>query len=63
VVTRTAIKVRLTWRAGEDLIGHAHRNNQPRTLCDRSVVLERLAWPAQRRCLICEQRAEEVATA
>ncbi len=53
----------LLWRAGMDRISHAFRHREARTLCDRLVVLERLAWPAGNVCPVCQERSiAEVAT-
>ena len=52
---------RLTWRAGSDRVAHAHRSRYSRTLCGSPIVLERLAWPAFRRCRACESLAADLA--
>lgn len=48
-----------TWRAGDDRIAHAHERHALRTLCGERIVLERLEWPAHRRCMGCEQLVRE----
>lgn len=48
---------RLQWLAGPDGTAHASGRGWD-TLCGRRAVLERLAWPALRRCRVCEERAK-----
>ena len=51
---------RLQWLAGPNLIGHAtDPADRWRTLCGLRQVIERLAYPVQRPCRVCEARAAE----
>lgn len=48
--------VRFTWRAGPDGTAHAQwatSRHVERTACQSPPVLERLAWPAVRKCEPC----------
>ena len=51
---------KVSWRAGNDRISHAHRSYELRTVCGMEIVLERLAWPAFRKCLACRAALEPV---
>jgi hypothetical protein len=52
------------WLAGRNQIAHAtDPADRWRTLCGATQVLERMAWPAERRCLVCELRAGVLAKA
>ena len=55
----TAATSRVTWRAGADKVAHAHLPRQQRTLCGERVVIERLAWPTFRHCMVCAALADE----
>lgn len=48
----------LTWVAGKDGTAHATAGHELRTLCGVRPLPDRYAWPAQRRCSTCVERAE-----
>lgn len=49
----TATAPRVTWRAGRDRVAHAHSPRATRTICGERVVVETLAWPKLRDCMVC----------
>lgn len=51
---------RIVWRAGADRVAHAHRPGALRTVCSTEIVLERLAWPAFRHCMVCTAALEQI---
>lgn len=60
-MTPTVKQPPVIWRADATQIGHAFRHRDTRTLCDRPVTPERLAWPVSNVCPVCRERAEAVA--
>jgi hypothetical protein len=49
------------WLAGSNRIAHATNPLDPwRALCGATQVLERMAYPAERRCRMCQLRAGEL---
>jgi hypothetical protein len=50
----------VTWRAGNDKVAHAHLPRALRTVCGMEIVLERLAWPAFRKCMACRAALEQI---
>lgn len=47
----------ILWIAGADRIAHAYVHRNPRTLCNRPVPPQRLAWPAGNVCPVCHDAA------
>jgi hypothetical protein len=58
----TAAEPKVTWRAGNDRIAHAHiaRPKPEHTACGSEIVQERLAWPHFRKCMVCLAALEPV---
>jgi hypothetical protein len=50
--------IRLLWSAGPDGIGHVRIGNSLRTGCGRVPVEERMGWPQDSRCVVCNAAAE-----
>lgn len=53
----------IRWRAAADLVAHAFRRGDLRTLCDRPITAERFAWPSDTRCEGCQQAVRETRAA
>lgn len=51
---------KVVWRAGVDRVDHAHAKAALRTVCGLEIVLERLAWPAFRKCMVCRAAVEQI---
>lgn len=49
------------WLAGKNGVAHmTNPTDRWRALCGATQVLERLSYPIERRCLMCELRAEKL---